>query len=357
MAPASPAPRRSPPERGTRAFFLAGASSPLWPGHFCGYLRHRQAAHLQGATKRQADHGEGTDQHADRNQLAIALAHIWQLTTEGPPHRTTSPQVQRRTLLYTRSGGYKRAVRRPRTRVISGSARGSGSGWQRALMGILNGSVIIRLATRETLLFCCLVLLNGKHTFVAPAGRLFLRLRLTRPVRPGLRIARDFLPEFFALLVGDHYKRPKARLVFVKQRRPWPAQARAVACQDGGGRPPLADAQVRREARACGEPHKIEGVRHIGRFIKIIHAPDETALRIAPCTEILGMDVADAQHAGGIFELRTDRFDALSPAEVGRAKENKGAFPHPFVLERKVGLDHLAAAAQPVLKCLVFFFE
>src|SRR5262245_55805828 len=126
MAPASPAPRRSPPERGTRAFFLAGGSRPLWPGHFCGYLRHGQSAHLQGATKRQADHGEGADQHADRNQLAIALAHIWQLTTEGPPHRTTSPQVQRRTLLYTRSGGYKRAVRRPRTRVISGSARGSG---------------------------------------------------------------------------------------------------------------------------------------------------------------------------------------------------------------------------------------
>jgi hypothetical protein len=108
---------------------------------------------------------------------------------------------------------------------------------------------------------------------------------------------------------------------------------------------------------AGGEPHKIEGVRHVGRFIKIIHAPDETALRIAPCTEILGMDVADAQHAGDIFEFRTDRFDALCPAEVSRAKENKGAFPHPFVLVRKVGLDHLATAAQPVLKSLVFFFE
>src|SRR5215813_5961757 len=48
---------------------------------------------------------------------------------------------------------------------------------------------------------------------------------------------------------------------------------------------------------------------------------------------------------------------SLCPAEVGRAKENKGAFPHPFVLVRKVGLDHLAPAAQPVLKSLVFFFE
>ena len=131
----------------------------------------------------------------------------------------------------------------------------------------------------------------------------------------------------------------------------------ASACQDGSGGPLLADAQVGREARACGEPHKIEGVRHVGRFIKIIHAPYEAALRIAPCTEILGMDVADAQHAWGIFEFRTDRFDALCPAEVGRAKENKGAFPHPFVLVRKVGLDHLASAAQPVLKSLVFFFE
>jgi hypothetical protein len=65
------------------------AALPLPPGHpaceargsrkparsFCGDLRHRQAAHLQGATKRQADHGEGPDQHAHCDQPACTLTH------------------------------------------------------------------------------------------------------------------------------------------------------------------------------------------------------------------------------------------------------------------------------------------
>ena len=63
---------------------------PVMGQSFCGYLRHRQAAHLQGATKRQADHGKGADQHADRDQLACALTHRitkarpW---SNGEPHR------------------------------------------------------------------------------------------------------------------------------------------------------------------------------------------------------------------------------------------------------------------------------
>jgi hypothetical protein len=40
---------------------------------------------------------------------------------------------------------------------------------------------------------------------------------------------------------------PKARLVFVEQYRPRRAQACAVASQDGGGGPLIADAQVMRD--------------------------------------------------------------------------------------------------------------
>jgi hypothetical protein len=43
---------------------------------FCGDLGHRQAAHLQSTTQRQADHGKGADQHADRDQLAYTLTHL-----------------------------------------------------------------------------------------------------------------------------------------------------------------------------------------------------------------------------------------------------------------------------------------
>jgi hypothetical protein len=58
---------------------------------FCGDLRHRQAAHLQRATKRQADHGEGADQHADRDHSAFEVAHTWQRITKGPAARNDEP--------------------------------------------------------------------------------------------------------------------------------------------------------------------------------------------------------------------------------------------------------------------------
>ena len=72
---------------------------------FCGDLRHRQAAHLQGATKRQADHGEGADQHADRNQLAIAVAHTWQRITKGPPLERRAPPHRRCALFIPHQAG------------------------------------------------------------------------------------------------------------------------------------------------------------------------------------------------------------------------------------------------------------
>jgi hypothetical protein len=67
-------------------------------GSLCGDLGHRQAAHLQGATKHQADHGEGADQHADRDQLACALTH--RITKARS--RTASP-TDKKKVFFTRS--------------------------------------------------------------------------------------------------------------------------------------------------------------------------------------------------------------------------------------------------------------
>ena len=58
---------------------------------FCGYLRHWQAAHLQGATKRQTDHGEGADEHANRHHSAFEVAHTWQRITKRPHSRRRAP--------------------------------------------------------------------------------------------------------------------------------------------------------------------------------------------------------------------------------------------------------------------------
>jgi hypothetical protein len=51
---------------------------------------------LQGATHRQADHGEGADQHADCYHSAFEVAHTWQRVTKGPPLGTTSPTDQKK---------------------------------------------------------------------------------------------------------------------------------------------------------------------------------------------------------------------------------------------------------------------
>jgi hypothetical protein len=102
--------------------------------------------------------------------------------------------------------------------------------------------------------------------------------------------------------------------VFVKQHRLRRAQARAVACQDGGG-PFHADAQVGREARACGEPHKVEGVGHVGRFIKIIHAPYQSyPFRYFAKT-------------GGLISYGTDPAEAMRQAAVYADRILKGANP------------------------------
>jgi len=80
---------------GPRLDGLRTTSTPSRPSSFCDDLSHWQAAHLQGATKRQADHGEGADQHADRYHSAFEVAHTWQRITKGPPLGTTSPTDQK----------------------------------------------------------------------------------------------------------------------------------------------------------------------------------------------------------------------------------------------------------------------
>jgi hypothetical protein len=66
---------------------------------------------LQSACKRQADHGDGTDQHTDRDQPVPEFAHSWRI--KGPPlGRTASPQQQKekRSFLADFPSGHKRGL-------------------------------------------------------------------------------------------------------------------------------------------------------------------------------------------------------------------------------------------------------
>jgi len=67
---------------------------------FCDDVSYGRAghSHLQSARKHQADHDDGADQHADRDQPAFAVAHF---INEGPAvDRTASPTDKRKEVLF-----------------------------------------------------------------------------------------------------------------------------------------------------------------------------------------------------------------------------------------------------------------
>lgn len=46
------------------------------------------------------------------------------------------------------------------------------------------------------------------------------------------------------------------------------------------------------------EPDEIAGVRQHASFVEVIDAPDESALGVTPCTEVLDMEITDGATEG-----------------------------------------------------------
>src|SRR5580692_10528152 len=131
------------------------------------------------------------------------------------------------------------------------------------------------------------------------------------------------------------------------------AHAFAVAFENGIANVFFFDGQVsrgRRQVRAHGQANQVIGVGHGVSFVKIVDAPDQAALDVAPRAEVLDMQVAHGEHTRAFRQLRTNLGPYLRPTVVRGPQERKDFGFHVLVFEAKVRLDDLGVVAEPVFK-------
>src|SRR5437879_2714883 len=87
------------------------------------------------------------------------------------------------------------------------------------------------------------------------------------------------------------------------------------------------------------QAYKIQGVGSRPGFVEVIHAPNQTALLVAPCTEVFDVQVADSEHGG--------RLPAKAESSGRKWRERKGRAPPPcgYVSGRRPG-ERWGAASQ-----------
>jgi hypothetical protein len=106
-----------------------------------------------------------------------------------------------------------------------------------------------------------------------------------------------------------------------------------------------------RQRRACGQANQVENIGHLGGFVVIVDAPDQTAFLVAPSSEIFQVDVTHRQQRGRVGEIGAYIEDRFRPAPVSRAQEGEGAVAHPFMLLLDVAFDDgaMLLGLQPAL--------
>src|SRR2546426_3536608 len=162
-----------------------------------------------------------------------------------------------------------------------------------------------------------------------------------------------FLPENLriAQLIQRLISHP---LVVIRQdKRAAPgAQTLAVAFQTRFAGLASPDGQVlllRGYPRARRQAHQIIGVRHGVSFVKIVDAPDEPPLRIAPASEVFDVKVPDCQDCRSSSQLRADLLPELHPTIEGRAKEWKDSRGHLLMFEPEINRHERGARRYPLL--------
>jgi len=121
------------------------------------------------------------------------------------------------------------------------------------------------------------------------------------------------------MLLREH-ERPPARL-----------QPRGVAGQNhvaGVTRLHRQMTSRNREAHAGRQADQIVGVGQPLRLIKIVDAPDQAPLTVAPGAEIFDMQVANCQHRWRLRQSGADAWPLLGPAIEGRAEKRKDRIGH-----------------------------
>src|SRR5205807_1373135 len=84
--------------------------------------------------------------------------------------------------------------------------------------------------------------------------------------------------------------------------------------------------------------------------VKVIHAPDQAALSVAPSTEVFHVQIANGEDAGSLGEIGTDLRPDLHPAIIGGTQERKNRSLHAAVFEAQIWLDEVGVTAEPFLE-------
>ncbi|HEU0016896.1 MAG TPA: hypothetical protein VFQ31_00830 [Methyloceanibacter sp.] len=103
------------------------------------------------------------------------------------------------------------------------------------------------------------------------------------------------------------------------------------------------------EDGARDQPHEIDRIGHAGDFIEIVDTPDQPAFGVPPRAEILDMQIADREHAGGLGKIRHSLLPQRRPAIEGPAQKDEDRVPHKLVFQLDVSLDNIEALAEPAL--------
>src|ERR1700722_92826 len=104
------------------------------------------------------------------------------------------------------------------------------------------------------------------------------------------------------------------------------------------------------EMSTNGEARQIVGIgREVG-FVKIVDAPYEPALDVAPGAEVFHMKIADGEHLRTLCQFSTNLGPDLRPAIVRGAEKRKYRRLHIAVLETEILLHQDGVMAQPIFE-------
>src|SRR5262245_52926554 len=130
------------------------------------------------------------------------------------------------------------------------------------------------------------------------------------------------------------------------ERLPAGMHACNITLQDGRAAL-LRTARKSCKPRAGSEADQVARERQRKRFVKIVDAPNDSALRVTPGTEVFDMEVADREHVRPLRGVTALLAPDLRPTIKGASKEFEGILPHPLVLAMQVFTDERGLGVEP----------
>ena len=129
------------------------------------------------------------------------------------------------------------------------------------------------------------------------------------------------------------------------QRMTAPSKRRIVCLQNNVAaifQPHRQMAEVFDYLYACREPDQVVGIGQRIRVIEIVHAPRETAFRVAPGAEAVNVKVATCENPRSVAQIGANLGPQLSPPVERTAEKHEQVAAHLLVLQPQIGLTIVA---------------